>query len=315
MMRSLLLRGIPLGVQRRLTPRAPVIVFFHGLGQEQVYIRHLYRSRSAAEFEELLDQLLKRFTPLQDLSAEHLARADSRHFVITFDDGLRSTREIAVPILERKGLPAIFFINPDFISGKSDFYRFQASLLCHTLKKSGPEVYPLVREILRGAGCADQGNLQVALKAVEYSRRQVYREIARALDLDMDAFFRDARPFMTTDDARDLQGRGFYLGAHSCDHPRYCEIPLDEQIRQTRLSMEWVQETFELSYRYFAFPFHNRGVGTPFYQATAGDVDLYFTTHGWWLPERNRSVYHRVGLDSATSAVREIRSRWRPPRA
>ena len=47
--------------------------------------------------------------------------------------------------------------------------------------------------------------------------------------------------------SRRLLGRGFPIGAHSHDHPRYADIPLPEQLAQTRMSVELLETRFGMS--------------------------------------------------------------------
>jgi peptidoglycan/xylan/chitin deacetylase (PgdA/CDA1 family) len=44
-----------------------------------------------------------------------------RAAVLTFDDGYRSTREVALPVLRRFGCPAVLFVPTDFIGGRNGF--------------------------------------------------------------------------------------------------------------------------------------------------------------------------------------------------
>jgi peptidoglycan/xylan/chitin deacetylase (PgdA/CDA1 family) len=302
---------IPLRLQMAALPSTPLIVFFHGVGKEQPYIKNLYPSQSEAGFEKIIDELLTRFKPLEDLSITGIAAAKSNRFIVTFDDGLRSAYEIAVPILERKGIPAIFFLNPDFMDGRNCFYRFEASLLCETLKSASVQQAEKVTSLL-SARRYPAAEAFSAVKAVRYADRGIYREIAEILEMDMDGFFEQERPYFTAAEATDLLSRGFYLGAHSCDHPRYGDISPQEQVRQTLDSTQQIQQRFNLSYRYFAFPFSDEDIDQDFYTQTRPGVDLYFTTGGWRKAERQQGIYHRVWLDTVSSAIDELKSEWDP---
>lgn len=61
---------------------------------------------------EILSKLGKSISP-KDIE-EHIAKNDKlpeNSIIITFDDGLREQFELAKPILDEMGIPAIFFIN------------------------------------------------------------------------------------------------------------------------------------------------------------------------------------------------------------
>jgi peptidoglycan/xylan/chitin deacetylase (PgdA/CDA1 family) len=60
---------------------------------------------------------------------------------------------------------------------------------------------------------------------------------------------------MTSQQIQELIKQGFTVGSHSCDHPEYRFLSLDEQIEQTRKSTEEIISKFNLDYKVFAFPF------------------------------------------------------------
>ena len=57
-------------------------------------------------------------------------RLPERTAFITFDDGYRSVRELALPLLERFGYPAVLFIPTDFVGGTNVFDSEPEELLC-----------------------------------------------------------------------------------------------------------------------------------------------------------------------------------------
>ncbi len=92
---------------------------------------HHVPAASAAQFERQL-QFLKRFGPFisADQAVDRLAsgwKGAERAFLLTFDDGLADTVDVALPILRRQDIPAIQFIVSDWVdappcSGRIDGY-------------------------------------------------------------------------------------------------------------------------------------------------------------------------------------------------
>lgn len=308
------LRVVPLPLSRTLSSRTLPIFIFHAVeAAPRPYIRHLYDCHTPESFEAVLDEILSRFRPLEDLSPQGIARAGADQFLVTFDDGLRSSYEVATPILERKGIPAIHFLITDFLSGASGSRveeKFKASLLLERLRVCSPVERSAVAELLGQAGYT--GLPEDALMSIRLQDSHIYDQVAERLGLDLQDYFAREKPYITFDEAKDLARRGFMLGAHSCDHPRYWEIPLEEQVRQTVQSMQRVREAFGVPHRYFAFPYKNRGISAAFYEQTRDDVDLYFTTSGWGDRMNQQQVYHRVGMDHQTSALDALKCGWRP---
>jgi peptidoglycan/xylan/chitin deacetylase (PgdA/CDA1 family) len=56
--------------------------------------------------------------------------------MITFDDGYRSCRDIALPILEDLGVPATFFIATAFASGGKLYWWEQIAAALHGARTS-----------------------------------------------------------------------------------------------------------------------------------------------------------------------------------
>jgi len=309
------MRHIPLGVSRAFSARTLPIFIFHAVeSQPKPYLKHLYDCHTPESFERVLDEILRYFKPLEDLSPQGIELAGADRFLITFDDGLRSSYEVAAPILERKGIPAIHFLITDFLSGTSSSRveeKFKASLLMETLKSRSERDQTDVANILARMGYGSSEPVQ-ALMSVRLADGAVFDAVAARLSLDFDSYFRADRPYINHDEAADLTRRGFMLGAHSCDHPRYWEIGLDEQVAQTRRSMRHMSESFNLPYRYFAFPYKNRGIKPAFYDQIRNEVDLFFTTSGWGNRMNADHVFHRVGLDSSDSAIAALQCGWRP---
>jgi len=95
------------------SPRGPLVVAYHGLGGRD--------GVSPFDFEAHLELLMARRTirPLAEAVGK-LGTPDANALAcITFDDGYRDYAEIAVPILERRGLQATLFV-PAGMIGKSN---------------------------------------------------------------------------------------------------------------------------------------------------------------------------------------------------
>ena len=94
--------------------QSTVFPFYHAVSEEPLpHISHLYRVRTTAEFEGDLELLLKYFEPMG--LAVYLDQAGEkrgkRGMVLTFDDGLKECHHIIAPLLKKKGIPAVFFLN------------------------------------------------------------------------------------------------------------------------------------------------------------------------------------------------------------
>ncbi|MEO1449908.1 MAG: polysaccharide deacetylase family protein, partial [Bacteroidota bacterium] len=122
-----------------------------------------------------------------------------------------------------------------------------------------------VEEKLNSTGYPD-GTLKERLLAVRYRDQAVLDELGGILGHDFDQFLVEYRPYMTWEQVRDLQKKGFSIGAHSLDHPEYRFLSLEEQIRQTELSLQAVRDNTTEKLESFAFPFTDFGVSRAFFE-------------------------------------------------
>jgi len=239
-----------------LTKKKIVLPVYHTVAEQPLpHIKHLYRMKTVAEFQEDLEFLLQHFEPIdvETLHNLHINQIIPQKpvFHLTFDDGLQEMYEIVAPILLKKGVPATFFVNSGFVDNKALFFRHHASL---------------------------------AIEYGNFSQQQA------------DDFLGKEKPYLTTEQIKSLSNNGFTIGAHSIDHPYYYQIPLDEQLRQTRESLDFVTSIVNQKLKLFAFPFTDFKVSKDFFEALEPHVDLTFGTAGL----KNDEIFYnlqRIGAE------------------
>lgn len=250
---------------------APVLMpLYHLVSDESVpHVRHLYVHRTVREFERDLDFILKSFEPVGlDVvcsSLDRPSRRQHRCFHLTFDDGFREQYDIVAPLLLRKGVPASFYLATSFLDNASMAHRNKVSLLIERLTT---QISPDTQEKIRAmVGAESPVDVVSKMLRIPWSERDRVDEIARILEFDIGGYLRTHRPYLTTEQVRALRGHGFAIGAHSCDHPFYGDIPLGEQLSQTRKSLELTANITGEPVRTFAFPFSSKGVTPDFFDA------------------------------------------------
>jgi peptidoglycan/xylan/chitin deacetylase (PgdA/CDA1 family) len=118
----------------------------------------------------------------------------------------------------------------------------------------------------------DYGHCRSAILGIGYAKRALLDALAEVLEVDFADYLARRRPFLTMGELSSLVADGFTVGAHSLDHPPYGQIPLHEQLRQTRESVEFVRATVAVGPAAFAFPFSDEGVEAAFF-ASAYSVE------------------------------------------
>jgi peptidoglycan/xylan/chitin deacetylase (PgdA/CDA1 family) len=286
----------------------PFVVYYHLVSDDEVpHVKNLYVFRTVAQFKRDLDVFLKFFRPLslQDLmrSLKGEQALPDNAFLLTFDDGLRECYDVIAPILKHKGIPAAFFLCSAFVDNRELAYDFKKSLLADALKtqRFGNAQLGEVRGILEGAGVCNP-DLVATLMLVDYRRRKVLDAIADQIGYDFSLYLKTAEPYLTSGQVGKLLAAGHGIGAHSIDHPRYEDIPLAEQLRQTRESIRFVKEQFRIGYGAFAFPSSDANVSREFFREVLGRgvAEVTFGNHGMMkdrIPRNvQRSSMERTGM-------------------
>jgi peptidoglycan/xylan/chitin deacetylase (PgdA/CDA1 family) len=269
------------------------------------HVRHLYAVPSIAKFRSDLEFLCLKYRPLQIADLERLSlrrdyKACERTFMLSFDDGMREVYDIIVPVLRQQGIPAIFFLNSATIDNRQLMWRHKISLIIDRCKHQPRCVLPQV-SIGRGE------SVDAKLKALRFADEHIIDDMARFCDVDFDDYLRRAQPYLTSDQVLKLFHGGFAIGAHSHNHPHLHEMELEDQKKQISRSVEFIR-ALGLPCRYFAFPFHDRGVPmSVFSYMTDLDLVLSFGTRGAYVDSVPFSV-QRFWLDGpyANSSIPDI---------
>ncbi len=250
------------------------------------HVDQVYRITSLEEFITDIDFLLKHFKPvtmqelLQNPDAMH-----KRHQVhFTFDDGLREMYDVVVPVLLSKGIPATFFINAAFVDNQDLFFRYKQSYLLNEFKnkKITDGAIQQLKNLL-GLNRISFTILKHKLLGTKNNNVQLIDDIADTLEVDFQVFLNRRQPYLTSGQIKSMINNGFTIGAHSMDHPYYPQLSVEEQITQTVHSVHYVQNSFDLPYRLFAFPFTDHGVDKKFFDYFYGEnqrLDFSFGTAG-----------------------------------
>ena len=280
--------AVPYSLIERIA-RPPILIpYYHIISDDDVvHTKHLYRHKGIREFTEDMDFLLLNYTPLSLPQVIDIVRNrrpfPSKSFHLTFDDGFREMSDTVAPILLEKGIPATFFINTAFLDNQEMCYLNRASVLEEHLriaKASGQRMQRIAEaiETMLASVCSRTHSVL----NVNYRNRGILLEIEKVLNFDCNDYLREYKPYLTSEQVRGLLNKGFSIGAHSIDHPRYSSLPLEEQLCQTFVSTRNLRDQFGLPYGAFAFPHTDYGVSKEFFVSLYASklVDVSFGTLG-----------------------------------
>jgi peptidoglycan/xylan/chitin deacetylase (PgdA/CDA1 family) len=281
----------------------PLVYHAIGYADEMPYVKGLYNVFTPEEFEADLDFILKKYTPLD---IEGLVKykqtsqlsGKKKFFFLSFDDGLRQCSELIAPILERKGVPATFFINTGFVGNTNFLHRFKVVLLSEAIKKDKTEELKNKLEDFLNMQFSCRYKAAKHIMTLRYPQRATISELIDCLGLDIDNQLKQFKPYMTLEEIQTLVSKRFTIGAHSVDHPEFYLLSEEEQLIQTITSVKTVDEWFNPKYNVFAFPFTDVGVKNSYFDNLEKqcNIDLTFGCSGL-KNDKIKTNVHRIPMD------------------
>ena len=295
--------ALPLALLKKFSPPLCLFPYHHIVSDEEVlHIKYLYDYKNVSQFTKDLEILLKNYLPISPgeliKNIREKNKLPENTFLLTFDDGFREVHDVIAPLLEAKGIPAIFFINPAFIDNKKLFYRSKASLLIHELLKNKNNE-PLLTDVANLLNTNNQSvdELIAAIKKLKSKDEEIMDSLAVEFSLSFDDYLRDQSPFLTSGQLTSLSERGFTIGAHSWDHPYYNELSLNDQITQTLTSCRYVKEKVNPLNTTFSFPYYDTSLSQQLFDALKKeDIDLLFGIQNQ-KDELYNNVVHRFNAE------------------
>lgn len=270
----------PVSLLQKISPLELYLPYQHLVNDTPVpHIRHLYPFKKPQQFEKDLDFILRYFRPvsLPEVLA-HKKQGSTlppNALLLTFDDGLRQIATHVAPVLERKGIPAVFLVNNAFIDNKILFYRMKISLLIEVMEKE-ESIYAGISQFF-GIPNISRATLKNKLLAIDQTNSWILDKLADVAGLNFDDYLRTHRPFLTSPQIEALLSSGFSIGAHSMHHPYFSKMSPNEQFQETLDSVNGLCSRFNLNERVFAFPHSDAPISAKVMKRIAdADIDLLF---------------------------------------
>jgi len=285
-----------------ISKKIMVFPFYHIVSDDKIpHVKYLYRVKNIKEFKNDLDFFLKYFVPISLLELYNFLYNEkeipSNSLILTFDDGFRECYDIIAPILKEKGITASFFLNTDFIDNRNLFYRCKLSLILDKLEsinKKDLELQKNIQEILNTNETLY--NLKKELYNIDYNKHYLLNRIAKEIDLDFSEYLKKIKPYLTSKQIQELLSEGFFIGAHSKDHPPFKSLSLYDQIKQTEESIFFLKKKYNIKHSFFAFPFNDENITEKYFNKLKNIVDIFFGTGGFGY-DLNISCFQRLPME------------------
>lgn len=333
-----------------LTYHSVVDVPPEALQQHPLVYRNAVR---AAHFAEQMRHLRRHHTLLDGDALRAVldgAPLPPRAALVTFDDGLRNNATVALPLLQRLGIPAVFFLPTAFLTAASNGRvrrHWTEDLVARWSVQAarGAVDWTPVHDLLPNwaPDPSSQTDAASILDVIDYLKalpRAVRAPLVDGLrdavpPVPADAFPADAEgtsvlETMTWDEANDAAQQGVTLGAHTVRHAILSRLDPDAARTEIVDSLRAVRERTGQPADLFAYPNGGLGDFSTVHQQTLADAGCraaFTQIPGFNAPDADPLALRRIDvspdfalptfdyLASGTKVVVDRLFRGRPPRA
>jgi len=242
------------------TYKTPIFPYYHTVSNNNLnHIEGLFNYKNEEEFIKDLDFLLSTYNVLNpnDL-VECIQTGKSipeNSFVLSFDDGLSEVYHNIVPILNKKGITAVFFINNRYIDNTKLFYKHKISLIVQELKDAtNTEILKKIKDVLK-KNDLDFGDPIKSVKSLFFKDQIILDELLSLIGVDEKEFLKIQKPYLTIEQLKAIKQQGHLIGGHTVNHYPMDKLSLDEQVIEIIDSVNWVKEHLGEKKKLFSFPF------------------------------------------------------------
>lgn len=290
-------------------PLPYVLPVYHCVSNEDLpHIKNIIHYKNTKDFENDLDYMLRNFDFADwDFFKDNYNKPNKKPLaLLTFDDGLIEFKDVVMPILLRKGIYAINFINPAFVDNSDMMFRSKISLLIEKIKDEKYDIPKQVSEYLE-LKTVSKTEAITRIKSITYKDSQRLLKLGKLMNLDFKDYSKNKKIYLDKNDLNIVKQEGFGIASHSWDHPNFIELPSNEQFNNIQESFNYIKEN-EFSDESFAFPFTDFGMKKKLFEDlfdTNENLKLTFGTAGIKLDSFERNL-QRIPMENGISAEKEI---------
>jgi peptidoglycan/xylan/chitin deacetylase (PgdA/CDA1 family) len=241
-----------------------------------------------------------------------------RAVALCWDDGYRDNLDLAVPLLEKLGLPGTFFLVPSLLSGeRCAWWEIAGWAFATSTKESG--TWQGLSLTTRGAeGRKSYEHASDRLRGMTAATRQDALEdlVDR---LAPEGAPGDERLFLDWAGAREMVARGFEVGSHTMSHLNLATESAQDQVADLAQSRAILQSELGQEVRMVAYPFGQADAVSETTQEATVEAGYSYgltTRSGSNSCTTNPTGAHRVMLDPAqgflATALGRVRNKLTP---
>ena len=211
---------------------------------------------SATQFDQQMSVLARMFNVLalnEALSRLSNGTLPARALSVTFDDGYRDNLDVAVPILQRHGLHATFFITSGLINGG----RMMHDTVIETVRRLNSQAVDFGWLGLGRRRVTDvTSRLALIKELLGHVKYLPFEQRVEACER-LAALVGDALPdslMMTSEHVKAIDRAGMHVGAHTHLHPILSKLPAEQAYSQILMSRDLLGQMIGTVPSMFAYP-------------------------------------------------------------
>jgi peptidoglycan/xylan/chitin deacetylase (PgdA/CDA1 family) len=214
-------------------------------------------AHSTSVFQQQMELLARDFHPVSLEEAFLFAQGGvdvaRRSVVVTFDDGYADNYHIAMPVLNKVGVSATFYITVDCVEKKRLPWPSRLRYALFTTGKSewldaGGQSWPLHDQVLRSKA------FDRACEHCSTLAGEEQDQFVASTESQLQSTLKQGPSMMTWDEVRGTVKQGHIVGSHSMSHPNMAHINEDALQREMTDSKQILERELGIPVPHFSYP-------------------------------------------------------------
>lgn len=210
-------------------------------------------------------------------------RSPPNPVMLAFDDGYVDCRDVILPILQKEGVPATFFIPTAYPDSGRLFWWDRISLILHRCRIPAVELrypFPLSFDFTTGKEHARRVLLRLVKRTPALDLGRFFDELERATGVAIDASEEQKiakSTIMSFRDVKALHDAGMAVASHSHAHRVLATLSPDDALLDLQKSKHLLRDVLGTDVRTIGYPVGHRVTGMTRRAAGLAGFDLGFT--------------------------------------
>ncbi|MGH9432777.1 MAG: polysaccharide deacetylase family protein [Terriglobia bacterium] len=260
-LKGALLNSGALALATRMAPAAAIVLMYHSIVEDPKRTANsIGISQPKASFEGHIRTLAKRYNAVSIEQVAQFAKEGrplpAKSVAVTFDDGFADNYDVAMPILNRYGVPATFYILVNAVETGNPPWYCRLRFAFGTTRKpewSDPE-YPLTCKLASRQDRESTLNIafEIGARKTGEAQERFLQRVEKSLEVD--PLGPQEELMMSWDKVRALKKAGHIVGGHTLSHPNLAHVSLGEARSEIMGSKKKLEEELGEPIDHFSYP-------------------------------------------------------------